>query len=110
MDVGQFKAWFEGFTEGMEGPPTAKQWERIRAKVKEITHVAATYPAPAVAVLPHHGSGRQRDQCGFGYADSPDDVGLPSGFRGSWPDGSSRPGPLRFLNISSKFSQSTYTW
>jgi hypothetical protein len=44
MDVGQFKAWFEGFTEGMEGPPTAKQWERIRAKVKEITHVAATYP------------------------------------------------------------------
>lgn len=36
MTVSEFKAWFEGFTEAMDGPPDAKQWARIQSKVKEI--------------------------------------------------------------------------
>lgn len=37
MTLSEFKAWFEGFTETMDGPPSLKQWERIQARVKEIT-------------------------------------------------------------------------
>lgn len=36
MTLAEFKAWFEGFTEGMEGRPTEAQFKRIKAKVKEI--------------------------------------------------------------------------
>lgn len=38
----EFKAWFEGFTEGMEGKPTEKQWARIKKRVSEIDGHAAT--------------------------------------------------------------------
>lgn len=37
MTLSEFKAWFEGFTESMEGPPSAKAWKRIQARVKEIS-------------------------------------------------------------------------
>ncbi|WP_407529416.1 hypothetical protein [Methylobacterium oryzisoli] len=37
MTPSEFKAWFEGFTESMDGPPSLKQWERIQARVKQIT-------------------------------------------------------------------------
>ena len=36
MTLADFKAWFEGFTENMDGAPNAEQWKRIRKKVKEI--------------------------------------------------------------------------
>lgn len=36
MSLMEFKCWFDGFTEGIEGAPTEKQFERIKAKVKEI--------------------------------------------------------------------------
>jgi hypothetical protein len=36
MTLAEFKAWFDGFTEGFSGPPTAKQWARVCARVKEI--------------------------------------------------------------------------
>ena len=36
MIVSEFKAWFGGFTEGMDGPPDAKQWKRIQKRVGEI--------------------------------------------------------------------------
>jgi len=42
MTLSEFKAWFEGFTESMDGPPSLKQWERIQARVKEISGVAVT--------------------------------------------------------------------
>jgi hypothetical protein len=42
MTLAEFKAWFEGFTEGMEAAPDEKQWERIKARVKEINGVAVT--------------------------------------------------------------------
>lgn len=42
MTLSEFKAWFEGFTEGMEAAPDEKQWERIKARVKDIDGVAVT--------------------------------------------------------------------
>ena len=36
MTLSEFKDWFEGFTESMDGPPTAKQWKRIKRRVSEI--------------------------------------------------------------------------
>ena len=38
MHLSEFKAWFDGFTEDMEGPPNPKQWKKIRARVAEITN------------------------------------------------------------------------
>ena len=37
MTLSEFKAWFEGFTENMDGPPSVKQWKRIQKRVGEIT-------------------------------------------------------------------------
>lgn len=37
MTLSEFKAWFEGYTEGMDGAPNEKQWKRVKAKVAEIT-------------------------------------------------------------------------
>lgn len=42
MTLSEFKAWFEGFTESMDGPPSLKQWERIQARVKEISGAPVT--------------------------------------------------------------------
>ena len=42
MTLAEFKAWFEGFTEDMDGTPNEKQFERIKAKVKDIDGVAVT--------------------------------------------------------------------
>jgi hypothetical protein len=42
MTLSEFKAWFEGFTEGMDAAPDEKQWDRIKARVKDIDGVAVT--------------------------------------------------------------------
>ncbi|MDR7032421.1 hypothetical protein [Mesorhizobium sp. BE184] len=42
MTLAEFKAWFEGFTEAMDGPPDAKAWKRIKARVAEIDGTAIT--------------------------------------------------------------------
>lgn len=44
MTLSEFKAWFDGFTECMEAAPDEKQWERIKARVKEINGAATPYP------------------------------------------------------------------
>lgn len=44
MTLSEFKAWFEGFTENLAGAPSAKQFEKIKAKVGEITGAPVTYP------------------------------------------------------------------
>lgn len=45
MTPQEFKAWFLGFTEGLDdGLPTQIQWDRIRARVKEIDGQPITYP------------------------------------------------------------------
>jgi hypothetical protein len=46
----EFKAWFDGFTEAMNGVPTKAQWERIKTRVAEVDgrpvvhHVHQTWP------------------------------------------------------------------
>lgn len=42
MTPSEFKAWFSGFTEGLEGTPTEKQWERICKRVEEIDGTPST--------------------------------------------------------------------
>ncbi|UXN74487.1 hypothetical protein N8D56_04925 [Devosia sp. A8/3-2] len=44
MTLSEFKAWFEGYTEGLDGAPTEKQFKRIKAKVAEITSTPISYP------------------------------------------------------------------
>jgi hypothetical protein len=44
MTLSEFKAWFDGFTECMDGTPSREQWERIRARVSEINGAATPYP------------------------------------------------------------------
>lgn len=44
MHLSEFKAWFEGFTEEMKGPPSKEQWAKIKKHVKEIS--ADYTPAP----------------------------------------------------------------
>ncbi len=42
MTPSEFKAWFLGFTEAMEGTPSEAQWKRIKARVAEIDGRAIT--------------------------------------------------------------------
>ncbi len=42
MTPNEFKAWFDGFTEALEGSPTKKQWDRIKSRVAEIDGKAIT--------------------------------------------------------------------
>lgn len=46
MTLAEFKAWFEGFTESIEGKaaPTQKQWAKIKEKVAAIDGTPITYP------------------------------------------------------------------
>lgn len=44
MNLQEFKAWFEGFTEDMDGPPTAEQFAKIKKKVAKIDGIATSYP------------------------------------------------------------------
>ena len=36
MNIQQFKAWFEGFSENIGTEPTPKQWAKIKAKIHEL--------------------------------------------------------------------------
>jgi hypothetical protein len=38
----EFKAWFDGFLEGIDEVPTQKQWVRIKDRVAEIDGHAVT--------------------------------------------------------------------
>ncbi|HET9285745.1 MAG TPA: hypothetical protein VFR24_27660 [Candidatus Angelobacter sp.] len=43
MELKEFRAWFEGFTEGFKGkPPNKEQWAKIRKRVSEITNDPTT--------------------------------------------------------------------
>ena len=53
MTVQEFKAWFSGFTEDLEGAPNDKQWARIKARVDEIsTGADLGYRAPVPPYWP----------------------------------------------------------
>jgi hypothetical protein len=42
MNLSEFKAWFEGFTDGLEAAPSEKQWGRIKEKIKLIKDAPPT--------------------------------------------------------------------
>lgn len=42
VNLSEFKAWFEGFTEGLEAAPSEKQWDRIKEKIMLIKDVPPT--------------------------------------------------------------------
>lgn len=42
MTLAEFKAWFAGYTEDMDGPPSAKQWKRVKKRVSEIDGTITT--------------------------------------------------------------------
>lgn len=44
MTPQEFKAWFDGFTEGVAGLPNEDQWARIKARVSQIDNTPTTYP------------------------------------------------------------------
>lgn len=44
MNLSEFKAWFEGFTENVRGVPSKAQWARIQERVGEITSDPTPYP------------------------------------------------------------------
>lgn len=54
MNLSEFKAWFEGFTECLDGSPGPKAWERICEKVKAITPDATPWPAFVKEYLPYY--------------------------------------------------------
>jgi hypothetical protein len=44
MTIAEFKAWFEGYTEEMVGPPSPEQWKRIMARVSELGRTGVLFP------------------------------------------------------------------
>lgn len=60
MTLSEFKAWFEGFTEGVEAAPTEAQFAKIKAKVAKIDGALTTYPV-FIDRLWHHDYDRYRD-------------------------------------------------
>lgn len=36
MRLAEFKAWFEGFSEGIEGTPNEVQWNKIKDKIEKL--------------------------------------------------------------------------
>ncbi len=42
MTLQEFKAWFEGYTEGKDRPPNVKEWKRIKERVAEIDGTVIT--------------------------------------------------------------------
>lgn len=43
-----FLVWFDGWSENIEGQPSSKQWERLKAKVSEVRNVE---PVPSAVPL-----------------------------------------------------------
>jgi hypothetical protein len=43
MTFSEFRAWFAGYVENIDGVPTLEQWERIKSRLDE---VSAASPAP----------------------------------------------------------------
>lgn len=61
MTPSEFKSWFDGFTEGLEGIPNDKQWERIKERVSDINGQPTSYPVyvdryrPYLYGIPYNG-------------------------------------------------------
>ena len=44
MTLNEFKAWFEGFSEGINKVPSEKQFAKIKSKISEINDTPISYP------------------------------------------------------------------
>ncbi|PJN93936.1 hypothetical protein CNY89_17465 [Amaricoccus sp. HAR-UPW-R2A-40] len=45
MTLNEFRAWFDGFSEALDGAPTAEQWAKVRAKLAETKDpIAGMFP------------------------------------------------------------------
>ncbi len=42
MTLTEFKAWFEGYTENLDGTPNTKQWKRIKSRISKLNGEAIT--------------------------------------------------------------------
>lgn len=42
MNFHDFRNWFDGFVENIEGAPTEAQWQRLLARMAEVTETAPT--------------------------------------------------------------------
>ncbi len=47
MTPNEFKAWFEGFSEAVDGAPTPAQWQRISEKVATLNTSLGALPGVA---------------------------------------------------------------
>ncbi len=54
MTPSEFKAWFDGFTEALDGIPSEAQWKRIKARVAEIDGRTITEHVWVNRYLPHY--------------------------------------------------------
>lgn len=48
MTISEFRAWLDGFSEGVRDAPTPEQWARILEKLADVRE-----PLPALPVFPH---------------------------------------------------------
>lgn len=46
MSPSEFKAWLEGFSEAIDGRPTAAQWARIQEQVKKLSAPVSVQHVP----------------------------------------------------------------
>jgi hypothetical protein len=63
MTLIEFKAWFDGFTDGMEGAPSVARWEKIKAKIAKIDDKPTTYPVFIDRYVEPTWPRRYRDWC-----------------------------------------------
>jgi hypothetical protein len=56
MTLNEFKAWFEGFIEKINGLPTEEQWKRICLTIKRIDGTITTEPMFIHRYWSHRGS------------------------------------------------------
>jgi hypothetical protein len=54
MTPSEFKAWFDGFTEALDGTPSEVQWKRIKARVAEIDGRPVTQQVYVDRYLPYY--------------------------------------------------------
>jgi hypothetical protein len=97
MNLPEFKAWFEGFSEGIDKTPTAKQWAKINEKIAAIKAEPTKieyireyydryrpywgYPTWGGAGVAYAlaGGGLQLQNCAAGAAAAPDWSGIVAG-------------------------------
>ena len=61
MTPREFKAWFKGFTEAIDGVPSEKQWARIQEQIGKISEIDDQLPRIPYAPCPPNGPGRLYD-------------------------------------------------